>query len=508
LTRFPAAAALLLLAGCTAGPNFETPEWLSPASWFATKAEPIQRAPSMPAAEPIDPEWWNLFKDPQLTALEKRVAGENLDVQVATVRLAESRAQLGIVGAAQFPNLNANGSYTRQKASDVGVFANAPNALGANGASSSNAGGRRSAPLNAFDVYQVGFDAAWEIDLWGRVRRSVESAGSSVEASAEARRDILLSNLAELARDYIQLRGVQALLRIAQDNVRTSQQSLQLTQQRAAGGVTTDLDVANAAAQLRTTAAEIPRLQQRESEFINAISLLLGQPPNALQAELIEAKPVPPLPPRIPVGLPSELARRRPDIRQAEAQLHAATADIGVAVANFYPSVKLSGSLGLQSIQPWQMFNLNARDYAVGPGITIPIFEGGRLRATLALRQSQQQEAAINYQKTVLTAWHEVDNALTAYQTEQARRDQLVQAVAQNQRALSLAQSRYQEGVADFLQVLTAQQNLLSTQQQLALTTTNVSANLVAVYKALGGGWETQMPRANDDLTPIGAPSL
>jgi NodT family efflux transporter outer membrane factor (OMF) lipoprotein len=217
---------------------------------------------------------------------------------------------------------------------------------------------------------------------------------------------------------------------------------------------------------------------------------------------------VPPLPPRIPVGLPSELARRRPDIRQAEAQLHAATADIGVAVANFYPSVKLSGSLGLQSIQPWQMFNLNARDYAVGPGITIPIFEGGQLRATLALRQSQQQEAAINYQKTVLTAWHEVDNALTAYQTEQARRDQLVQAVAQNQRALSLAQSRYQEGVADFLQVLTAQQNLLSTQQQLALTTTNVSANLIAVYKALGGGWETQMPRANDDLTPIGAPSL
>ena len=349
MTRIPAAA-LLLLAGCTVGPNFETPEWLSPASWFARKAEPIQQATSVPVAEPIDPEWWNLFKDPQLTALEKRVAGENLDVQVATVRLAESRAQLGIVGAVQFPSLNANGSYTHQKASDVGVFANAPNALGANGASGSNTGGRRSAPLNPFDVYQVGFDASWEVDLWGRVRRSVESAGSSVEASAEVRRDTLLINLAEMARDYIQLRGVQALLQIARDNVKTAQQSLQLTQQRAAGGVTTDLDVANAAAQLRTTAAEIPLLQQRELEFINAISLLLGQPPKALQAELIRAKPVPPLPPRIPVGLPSELARRRPDIRQAEAQLHAATADIGVAVANFYPSVKLSGSLGLQSI--------------------------------------------------------------------------------------------------------------------------------------------------------------
>jgi NodT family efflux transporter outer membrane factor (OMF) lipoprotein len=206
------------------------------------------------------------------------------------------------------------------------------------------------------------------------------------------------------------------------------------------------------------------------------------------------------------VGLPSELARRRPDIRQAEAQLHAATADIGVAVANFYPSVTLSGSVGLQSVQPWQMFNLNARNYAFGPGITVPIFQGGQLRATLELRKAQQQEAAVNYQKTVLQAWHDVDNALTAYRTEQARRDQLIQAVAQNERALGLAQSRYQDGVADFLQVLTTQQNLLSTQQQLAIATTNVSANLVALYKALGGGWETQLPAANDELTPLGAP--
>ena len=327
----------------------------------------------------------------------------------------------------------------------------------------------------------------------------MESASASVEASAEARRATLLINLAEVARDYIQLRGTQLLLRIAHDNVNTAQQNLDLTQQRATGGVTTDLDVANAAAQLRTTAAEIPRLEQQESEFINAISLLLGQPPNALQAELIAPKPVPPVPPRVPVGLPSELARRRPDIRQAEAQLHATTADIGVAVANFYPSVTLTGSVGLQSTQPWSMYSLNAREFGVGPGITIPIFEGGQLKATLELKKAQQQEAAIFYQKTVLNAWHEVDNALTAYQTEQARRDQLVQAVAQNQRALGLAQSRYQEGVADFLQVLTAQQNLLSTQQQLALATTNVSANLVALYKALGGGWETQMPRANDD---------
>lgn len=508
LKRTIAPALLLALGACTVGPNFDPPEWLSPASWFAKKAEAIPTAPSMPVAEPIDPNWWNLFNDPMLTSLERRVADENLDVQIAAVRIVESRAQLGVVGSAQFPDLNASGSYTRQKASDVGVFANAPNPLGANGAQGSRTGGIRSSVLNPFDVYQVGFDASWEVDLWGKVARSVESATASVVASAEARRATLLTSLAEVARDYIELRGAQLMLQIARDNVKIAQQSLQLTQQRAAGGVTTDLDVANAAAQLRTTAAQIPPLEQQVSELINAISLLLGQPPNALQSELIQAKAVPPVPPRVPVGLPSELARRRPDIRQAEAQLHATTADIGVAVANFYPSVKLSGSLGLQSIQPWTMFNLNARNYAMGPGITIPIFEGGELRATLELRKAQQREAAIVYQKTVLSAWHEVDNALTAYQAVQARRDQLAQAVVQNQRALSLAQSRYQEGVADFLQVLTAQQNLLSTQQQLAIATTNVSSNLVALYKALGGGWETQLPAANDDLSPIGAPRL
>jgi len=509
MTRHVRAIALLVvLGGCTVGPDFDQPSWLSPSTWFAKKSEPITPAKSEPVAEPIDPEWWSLFNDPELTALEKRVAGENLDVQTATIRLAESRAQLGVAGAAQFPVFNGNGSYTRQKASDVGVFSNAPNALGASGASGATTGGIKGGHLNPFDVYQIGFDASWEVDLWGKVRRSVESAQASVEASAEARRDTLLTSLAELARDYIQLRGTQLLLQIARDNVRIAQESLTLTQQRATGGVTTDLDVANAAAQLRTVAAEIPRLEQQESEQINAISLLLGQPPNALQAELIEAKPVPPVPPRVPIGVPSELARRRPDIRQAEAQLHAATANVGVAVANFYPSINLTGSIGLQALQPWKMFNLDAHNYAVGPGITIPIFEGGELRATLELNKAQQQEAAITYQKTVLNAWHEVDNALTAYQTEQARRDQLVQAVAQNQRALSLAQARYQEGVADFLQVLTAQQNLLSTQQQLALTTTNVSANLVALYKALGGGWETQLPRANDDLSPLGAPKL
>jgi NodT family efflux transporter outer membrane factor (OMF) lipoprotein len=442
----------------------------------------------------MDAEWWNLFRDPELTRLERQVASQNLDVRTAAIRVAESQAQLGVAQSAQFPMLNANASYQHQKASNFGPFASAPNPLGANGEFGNTTGGLHSGNLSAFDVYQYGLGATWEVDLFGFVRRSVESAKASVEASREAERAVLLSTLAQVARDYIDLRGVQTQLRIARDNLRTSQQSLQLTQQRAAGGVTNDLDVANASAQVRTTAAQIPTLEAQEAADINALSLLLARAPNALRAQLAAPKPVPPVPPRVPVGLPSELARRRPDIMQAEAQLHAATANIGVAVASFYPSVTLNGSIGLQTLFPAQMFSLNARQYAAGPGITIPIFQGGQLISTLHLRQAQQQEAVLDYQKTVLQAWHDVDNALTAYRTEQARRDQLIQAEAQNRRALALAQARYQEGVADFLQVLIAQGNLLSTQQQLAQSTTNVSTDLVALYEALGGGWETNLP--------------
>lgn len=488
-----------LLSGCTMGPDFQQPAWSSPGSWFSGPKQTVKPPQSVPVAEPVDVEWWTLFHDPVLTGLERRVASENLDVQVAGVRFAESRAQLGVAQASLFPTFNANASYVRQQASNNGIFAVIPSAAGASaasGAAGNSTGGVKGHGLQPFDLWQGGFDASWEVDLWGGVARSVESAKASSEAAEEAKRSALLSSLAEVARDYIQLRGVQTELKIARDNVRTARQSLSLTQQRAAGGVTTDLDVANASAQLRTTLAQIPMLSQQQAQLINALSLLLGQQPNALRSELEAMAPVPPVPPRVPVGLPSELARRRPDVRQAEAQLHATTADIGVAQANFYPSLNLTGSFGLQSLQLTHAFDLSSKQYAVGPGLTIPIFQGGQLRSTLQLREAQQQEAAVNFQKTVLQALHDVDNALTAYQAEQARRDELIQAVSDNQHALVLAQSRYQQGVADFLTVLDAERSLLAAQLQLADSTTTVSSNLVALYKALGGGWETDMPDA------------
>jgi NodT family efflux transporter outer membrane factor (OMF) lipoprotein len=485
----------LALSGCTVlGPDFKAPTWMSPASWFTPDRPKLAPVVSLPAAEPIDPAWWSQFGDAQLTALVRMVAAQNLDVQLAAIRLEQARYQVGIAMSAELPSVNAGGAYLRQKSSRYGILTAAQPSTSAASGTSTGVTGSPTRRFDPYDIFQGGFDASWEIDVWGRVKRAVESAQASEQAMAELRRGILLTSIAEVARTYILLRGTQAQARIARDNLKIAEQSLTLTQARAAGGVTTDLDVANASAQLRRTAAELPLIQQREAALINGLSLLLGQGPNTLRQELESARPVPPVPKTVPIGLPSELVRRRPDVREASATLHAATANIGVAEAEFYPTFRLGGSLGMQTLQFHNLFNLAATTFAIGPSVTIPIFEGGRLKSNLALQEARQKEAALRFQRTVLTAWHEVDNALTAYQAEQSRRDELIKAVRDSQRALTLAQSRYEQGVSDFLTVLETQRLLLGTQQQLQISATNVSENLVALYKALGGGWEPDLP--------------
>lgn len=514
------AAPLVLLVGCSpVGPNFTgaTSPW-NPTSWFAGHpTPPPKEAMSRPVAEPVDAQWWALFHDPELTSLEQRVAGANLDVRTASIRLAESRAAFGVARADLFPNLNGNANYTRQRIARQGAVAlfpttgqsgsgspgTAANGLGA----TNNAVPNNGAIFDPFNLYQYGFDASWEIDFWGRVRRNVEASKASVQASADIERDTLITALGEMARDYVQLRGTQRSIEITEENLRTAQESLRLTRERAAGGMTTELDVANAAAQVDTVASQLPSLRAQEAQVINAIAFLLGQPPRSMQTELAVVHPIPPVPPKVPVGLPSELARRRPDIRAAEAQLHQATATVGVAVADFYPSVTLSASMALQSIATNYLGSwYNAGTYAFGPSLTLPIFEGGRLRRTLELRQQQQQEAAVAYQRTVLNALHEVDNALTAYDAEQQRRNRLAQAVAENRRAVKLAQERYTQGVSDFLNVLDAERSLLATQQQLTDSTTAVSTDFVQIYKALGGGWESALP--DGPVVPEGSGSV
>ena len=513
---FPIAAALVV-GGCTLGPDFERPNSWAPSSWFASRPPP-PRTISETAPDPIDAAWWSVFNDPVLTRLEEQVAASNLDVRLATVRLQESRLQRGVTAADEYPNANANANYVREKVSDRGVIGliggggspDASTATSANGLSGTQGGipttvtsGSSGGPgmhLKSFNLFQSGFDSTWELDFWGRVRREVESADAQIDVSAEARRDEMVTVLAELARDYLQLRGEQRDLQIARDTLASEQQSVRITQERQRGGLTTGLDVANAAAQAASTASQIPQLEAQVAVTINAISLLLGMTPNALTAELSPPRPVPPVPPTVPVGLPSELTQRRPDIRRAEAQLHSATADIGEAEAEFFPKVTLSGSVGVQALKLKDLGNFGAYgglQFSGGPSITIPVFEGGRLKYTLDLRKAQQQEAAVQYQQVVLQAFHDVDNALTNYSAEQLRRTQLATAVDQSRRALDLARQQYVQGLSTFLDVLTAQRTLFTAEQQYADSTTTVSSDLVQLYKALGGGWEASFPRGS-----------
>jgi NodT family efflux transporter outer membrane factor (OMF) lipoprotein len=493
--RFASAALTAALAGCTVGPDFHLPNPQLPTSTYT--GEPAAADPWL--QHPPDPNWWAVFRDPILTDLERRVAGENLDVLTATIRLAQSRFQRGVVAAAEFPSVNGNAQYQRELYSINGPFLSPNGPFGPLGNAVNRllqASGQSPLPRSpiAVNEFYVGFDASWELDLWGRVRRQIEAADAQVDQVAEQRRDALVSSLAELARDYIQLRGIQMQIRVAEEYTKVAQDVLTRAQERAIKGVGLGLDVENAAAQVENIRAQVPGLEQQESEYINAVSLLLNQPPGALYAALGPPKLVPPAPPRVPVGIPFDLARRRPDIRAAEAQLHAATADIGVAVASFYPTVQLNGTVGLDSVDFTHLWQANSLQYMAGPSVKIPIFEGGRLKNMLELSKAQQQEAAIRYQQIVMRAWHEVVNALVAYRLEQQRRARLKLQIEHSRLALTFARERYADGVGDFLRVLDTERTLLQAEQQYVTSTTNELLNLVQLFKALGGGWELVFP--------------
>jgi len=495
---------VVLLSACTMGPDFKRPVLQTPAQWpdaSAATATATDAVRSVPVPEPIDPLWWNSFGDPLLTELVTRAMDSNLDLKIAAARLAESRAQFGQAKADEFPTLNGNASYTRELQSADGVIgllggSGSPSATDTNGLGGRQGGiptqSATSTALPPFNLYQYGFDASWELDLWGRVRRTAENASATVDAQNEARHDAIVSTAAEVARDYLNLRGTQEKLRITRENLAFAERTVQLTNERAKHGLATDLDVANAQSQAESNAADIPQEEQQEAKLINAIGVLLGEYPQTLAAKLKEAPDVPVVPPRVPIGLSSELARRRPDIREAEAQLHAATANIGAAKADFFPKITLSGSVAIQATQFTNLGSWGARSYSAGPSLSIPIFEGGRLRSTLALREAQQQEAAITYRKTVLSAFQEVDDALTGFNAEQRRRDRLDASVQASKRALDIANKRYVRGLSNYLDVLTAQKTLLTSEEQWVDSTATVSTNLVALYKALGGGWDTE----------------
>jgi NodT family efflux transporter outer membrane factor (OMF) lipoprotein len=467
------------LAGCTVGRDFITPDNGLPAKAFVAGAS---------TAAP-DPDWWNAFRDPALTALIHEVASANLDVRTATLRVAESRFERGVTAAAQFPQLNGDAKSTREQYSKNGIV--------------SLIGGLAPGGFSVPPITEnyVGFDASWELDLWGHVRRQVEAANAQVEVSEDQRRDALLSLFAETARDYIQLRGIQVQIGVVRDNLRVAQDIVKLTRERQAKGMQSALDSENATSQLESYRAQLPPLEQQESELVNALSFLIDQPPGALKARLGQPRKSPLTVSSVPTGVASDLARRRPDIRAAEAQLHAATAQTGVAVAAFYPTVTLNGNVGFDSLNTYNLFRASSLQYNFGPSVSLPIFNGGRLQSTVDLREAQQQEAAIGYRKTVLRAWHDVVNALVALRLEKQRFARLSEQLTHARNASDIARTRYRDGVTEFINVLDTERTALTTEQQLAQSATTLGVNHVQLYKALGGGWESEFPATEPAAT-------
>lgn len=494
----PLALVLLLsggLPGCTVGPDFVPPKADTPAQWTL----PRQAAPGRVVTTPVrTAAWWKSFDDPTLDRLIARAAAANLDLRQAVLRIAEARAARRIAAAGFWPSLSANGSYARERISEKTAFTSLLGSIGG-GAGHAPAGGVSGALpglQNPFGQYQDGFDASWEIDLFGRVRRSVEAAEADTTASVADSQSVLVSLLAEVARVYIDLRATQLRHAILTANLATQRDSLALTRNRRQSGIGNDLDVANAAAEVASTAAELPLETSRISQDINRLSFLLDLAPDALRAELETVKPVPPVPPKVPIGLPADILRRRPDIRAAEAQLHAATARVGVAVADLFPRLTLSADAGFQAEHAGDLANWASHFFSVGPTLDLPIFSAGRREATVHLQDLKAKEAAIAYARTVLSALHEVENALAAYAAEQNRRSALATAVAQNRDALTLARQRYASGVTTFLDVLDAERTLQQSELLMADSTAALSTDLVQLYKALGGGWEPQATKA------------
>lgn len=505
------------LCSCTVGPNYHEPKAkLEPA--YGELATTSTTQPSHPTTRPVEvTEWWATFHDPELDSLIQRAVKTNPSLTQAASRIRQARAERIIAGAAELPIVNVGAGYDHARGSSNVTFPpsafgiptkgkQAPSRLGQPSpvnapqlgpVGGSPGGGVPLSPLGGgglpgvtTDLYQVGFDAAWEIDIFGGVRRSIEAANAEYQAAIEDRRDVYISLLSEVAVNYVELRGFQRQIAIAQDNLKSQQQTLSLTQDRFRAGVTTQLDVARAQAQVATTAAGIPALDAMVHQAAHRIAVLLGEPPMALLQELIEIKPVPNAPGEVPVGVPADLLRRRPDIRRAERQLAAATAQVGVATAQLYPRFTISGTFGFDATKFARVANWASRYYSIGPGVTWPIFDAGRIRANIRVQNEAVGQYLSNYEETVLNAMSEVEDALVDYSREQQRRSALAEAVAANQQARDLANQQYQQGVVDFLTVLEAQRNLLGTQDALAQSDTRISSDLVALYKALGGGWE------------------
>jgi len=469
------AAGVFLLTGCiTVGPDYERPEVEAPDAWHSFALEGLSKG------EAALQTWWQLFNDPMLNGLIVRAAEANLDLELALWRVEEARSLRGVAAGPRAPQVDFAGESSRSQPSESGPLGDL-------------------APEEGFDAanlhdYSVG--AAWELDLWGRVRRSIESADAAVEASVEDYRDVLVSLLAEVALSYVDVRSYQERIRLAEANVEAQQATLKLTQDRFKAGLVSGLDVAQAESILANTESLIPVLETSLQLALNRLAVLLGLPPGALHDELGEAQPVPTEPPEVTVGLPADLLRQRPDVRRAERQLASQTARIGIATADLYPTFSLAGFIGMQAVDGGDLLSGDSVTWGVGLPIRWNLFAGGRIRSQIRVEAARTEQSLVVYERAVLAALEEAEGAMIAYEQELIRRSKLTESVDATQRSLDLVMTQYRAGLTDFQNVLDTQRSLLNRQDELAASRGQVVKNLVGLYRALGGGWapEAELP--------------
>lgn len=446
-----------LLMACAVGPDYAPPQKPEEMDQWQEAME----AGIVPSEADVS-QWWRHLQDPLLDALVVRALEGNLDLDQARSRVREARAQRGIAAAERFPTLDASGVATAEKRGD--------------------------APSN--ELYSAGFDAAWELDIFGRVQRSVEASTADLEARIENLRSVQVTLLAEVALNYVEVRSFQSRLKFAQSNVEIQQQTLEIVNARFDVELADRLDLRQAESNLAATRAEIPSLQAGLKRAMNSLSVLIGEKPGEVNARVLQPKPVPVAPAEIAIGIPADLLRRRPDIRQAERELAAQTARVGVATADLYPRFRLTGSLSFSSTDTTNLFTALSRAMSVGPSFSWNIFNAGSVRNNIAVQNERQQQALLAYEKSVLTALEEVENAIVSYARELDRRVELKRAVTASLEAVALAGDLYRSGLRDFNYVLDTQRTLFNQQDNLAASDAEVTSNLIRLYKAIGGGWD------------------
>ncbi|MGJ0483514.1 MAG: efflux transporter outer membrane subunit [Methylomicrobium sp.] len=455
----------LTLAGCAVGPDYEPPATATPSAFANAEHSEYSEQATQKA-------WWKLFNDAELNALIDLALRHNYDLKSALANLREARALYLEAGLNLAPIITSHANYTDQKRS-VGSLNN------------------RSFVPRDLKLYSAGFDAFWEVDFFGRVRRDVEASRDEVEAQEASLRDLGVSLIAEVARNYFELRGLQNQLEVARRNAENQTRTLEITLAKLEIGRGTELDTSRASAQLDSTRATIPLIEVGIKGAIHRLGVLTGQMPGALTVKLSQPAPIPKLPETIAIGSPTELLRRRPDIRIAERTLAAATARIGVATADLFPRVTFVGTLSLEASTLSGLGAAGSDAYSAGPRISWPALDLGRVYARIKAADANAEANLAQYEQTVLNALEETENALVAYNRERSRRALLASAAKASESAHKLAHLRFEEGITDFLTVLDTELRLLQDQRQLAQSETAVATALVAVYKALGGGWET-----------------